>query len=259
MSMNEELDDEIDLLELFFTLLKRWQLIVLTVFVCASLSFFYFYKTTDRLYKASIKMYVNADTVNIGSSITISDLNASNSLVPIYAEILDTHLVLDKVGQKLTSYGYSGYDYYVFKNDDMISSSAIKNTPVFEVSVTDVDPKRSITIANTIAEVLPDEIAAIIDGSSARIVDRAQSAEPLSRGVAKKTMIAALIGFVISCAYVVIVDFFLNDSIKDTEWLVQTFNDIPILGKVPDASIVNKNNNHYYYRQKKFENKEGNK
>ena len=228
-------EDTIDLLELAKILLHRWIIILVVTVLTGAACFGFFHFTTDTSYSATIKMYVNADALSVSSSISVSTLNASSSLVPIYKEIVNTHLVLDKVGKLLNNEGYSGIDYYYLTENKMIECSALNNTPVFQIKVTDTDPERAIEIANTIAKVLPTEIANIIDGSSARIVDSALSAERLSRGVLKNSAIGAMLAFVIMCFIIIMNDYFLNDSISDVKYLEETFPDIPVLGNIPKA------------------------
>ena len=228
-------EDTIDLLELAKILLHRWIIILVVTVLTGAACFGFFHFTTDTSYSATIKMYVNADALSVSSSISVSTLNASSSLVPIYKEIVNTHLVLDKVGKLLNNEGYSGIDYYYLTENKMIECSALNNTPVFQIKVTDTDPERAIEIANTIAKVLPTEIANIIDGSSARIVDSALSAERLSRGVLKNSAIGAMLAFVIMCFIIIMNYYFLNDSISDVKYLEETFPDIPVLGNIPRA------------------------
>ncbi|MGN1406656.1 MAG: YveK family protein [Erysipelotrichaceae bacterium] len=228
-------EDTIDLLELAKILLHRWIIIFVVTVITAAGCFGFFHFTTDTRYSATIKMYVNADALSVSSSISVSTLNASSSLVPIYKEIVNTHLVLDKVGKLLGNEGYSGIDYYYLTENKMIECSALNNTPVFQIKVTDTDPERAIEIANTIAKVLPTEIANIIDGSSARIVDSALSADRLSRGVLKNSAIGAMLAFVIMCFIIIMNDYFLNDSISDVKYLEETFPEIPVLGNIPKA------------------------
>lgn len=228
-------EDTIDLLELAKVLLHRWKLIFLITLLTFAGCFGFFYYTTETKYSATIKMYVNADSLSVSNTISISNLNTSSSLVPIYKEILDTHLVLDKVGKLMAADGYSGIDYYYLTENEMIECSALNNTPVFQIVVTDTDPDRAIMIANTMAKVLPTEIANIINGSSARIVDSALSAEKLSRGVIKNSAIGSVIAFVLICAIVLLTDFFFNDSITDVKYLKEAYPDIPVLGNIPKA------------------------
>ena len=228
-------EDTIDLLELAKILLHKWVIIAVVTILTGAACFGFFHFTTETKYSATIKMYVNADALSVSSSISISNLNASSSLVPIYKEILNTHLVLDKVGKLLNNDGYQGIDYYYLTENKMVSCSALNDTPVFQIVVTDTDPERAIAIANTMAKVLPTEIANIIDGSSARIVDSALSAKRLSRGVLKNSAIGAMMAFVVMCAIIIISDYFLNDSIKDIKYLEEAFPDIPVLGNIPKA------------------------
>ena len=228
-------EDTIDLLELAKILLHRWIIIFVITVLTAVGCFSFYHFTTDTKYSATIKMFVNADSLSVSDTISISSLNASSSLVPIYKEILSTHLVLDKVGKLLANDGYEGIDYYYLLGNGMISCTALNGTPIFQITVTDTDPERAIKIANTIAKVLPTEIANIIDGSSARIVDSALSAERLSRGVLKNSAIGAMLAFVIMCFIIIMNDYFLNDSISDVKYLEETFPDIPVLGNIPRA------------------------
>lgn len=230
--------EQIDLLELAKILLHRWIIIFVITVLTAVGCFSFYHFTTDTKYSATIKMFVNADSLSVSDTISISSLNASSSLVPIYKEILSTHLVLDKVGKLLANDGYEGIDYYYLLGNGMISCTALNGTPIFQITVTDTDPERAIKIANTIAKVLPIEIANVIDGSSARIVDSALNASRLSRGVVKKTMTGAMVAFALVCFAIIMNDYFLNDSINDIKYLEETFPDIPVLGNVPRAQSI---------------------
>lgn len=63
------------------------------------------------------------------------------------------------------------YDYEELS--DMIETQAITGTAAFNVTVRSESPIEAELIANTIAKILPDRIAEIVDGSSVRIVDYA--------------------------------------------------------------------------------------
>lgn len=63
------------------------------------------------------------------------------------------------------------YDYETLS--DMIEAGAVNSTEVFEIQVTSADPEEAERIANCVAEILPDRIAEIVEGSSVKIVDYA--------------------------------------------------------------------------------------
>ena len=113
-------EDTIDLLELVKVLLHRWKPILCIILSTIAGCVRFFYYTTETKYSSTMKMYVNADELSVSSSISITNLNTSSSLVPIYKEILNTHLVLDKAGKLLNSDGYTGIDYDYLTENKMI-------------------------------------------------------------------------------------------------------------------------------------------
>ena len=249
---------EITIYELFVVLLKRWWIIaVATVVFFTSVYGYYSAKYVPK-YTATAKMYVNNNSVNIGAaqvSITNGDLQTAQSLVSVYGEILKTHLVLDIVGADLEKYGYKGYCYEKLIGN--ISCGSLNNTAVFYVSYVDTNPQRAIDIVNTIVDDLPERISLVIDGSSARTVDKAKVAKPISSNVTKNALYGGMAGLVLSYAFFVLFDLVLNDRFKTGEWLSENFERIPVLGTVPNSSNSKKNKyyNYYNYRNKSSDNK----
>lgn len=241
-------EDTIDLLELFLILLHRWWVILLVTIAMGAAMFGYCVTTYVPHYTATAKMYVNNNSISIGASqvsITTSDISAAQSLVQTYSEILQTNLVLDQVSEDLAAQGYDGFSYE--KLIGMISCGALHETEIFYIRVQDTDPQRAIDIVNTIVDDLPAQIALVIEGSSARTVDRAKTAHLVNPGFERKIAMAALVGLVLSCCMILLFDYFLNDTLSSSEWLTSTYGKVPILGQVPNAN--HESNNHYgkYY------------
>src|SRR5699024_186342 len=92
---------------------------------------------------------------------------------------------------------------------------------------------------NTIADVLPDKISDIVEGSSVRVVDYAVvPVFPVSPSVTKYAMIGVLLGGVLSVGVIVLMEL-LNESIRSEDYLIQTY-DLPILAVVPTMEHVEK-------------------
>lgn len=51
----------------------------------------------------------------------------------------------------------------------MVQAEAVNSTEVFSIDVTSPDPQEAELIANAIADILPDRIADIVEGSSVKI------------------------------------------------------------------------------------------
>ena len=122
------------------------------------------------LYQSDVQMYVNNTDISVGStSIKFSqgDLLAAQGLVDTYIVILNSRPMLDDVIDELEL----PYSYEQLK--DMIAAEAVNGTEVFQITVTDADRKEAKEIANKIAELLPEHISQVVDGSSVRVVQYA--------------------------------------------------------------------------------------
>ena len=230
----------IDLVQLAKALWRRAWAILLAMVIFGAPAFSYAYFLITPLYKASAMLYVNNSSLSVGSTkVDLSDLNAAQSLVDTYIVILKTRTTLEDV---IEAAGLS-YDYETLSK--MIEAGAVNSTEVFSIEVTSPDPAESEKIANTIAELLPDRIAEIVDGSSVRIVDYAVvPSHKASPSLSRYTLLGLLLGAVVSCGVIVLMVLF-DEQIRDEDYVRETF-DLPLLAAVPDLTA--KSTGDYYYR-----------
>ena len=172
MTNNQTATDEIeiDLLKLAQVLLHRAKFIIVCTLLVAAAAFGITYYLITPLYTSTALMYVNNSSFSVGStsfSISSAELTAAKSLVDTYGVILKSRNTLEDVIRR-DSLTYTYEELY-----EMIETEAVNSTEIFQVSVTSPDPAEAESIANTIAEVLPEKISAIVDGSDVRIVDYA--------------------------------------------------------------------------------------
>lgn len=234
--------EEIDLLKLGMALWRRaWVLLICTL-IGAAIAFSYTFFMITPLYQATALLYVNNSALDLGStrvSISNGDLTAANGLIDTYAVILTSRSTLEDVIVD----GGLPYSYNQLKS--MISAGSVNNTAVFKITVTNKNPDMAAHIANTIVNILPDRISTIVEGSSVEVIDYAvPPTVPSSPNTMKNTLVGALIGFVLSAA-VVILRFLMDSTIRDEEYLLETYKDIPVLTVVPDLTA--EGGNGYYY------------
>lgn len=251
--MNNTNDEiEIDLLRLVRALWRKaWLIVLVTVLfgVATLVGTALFVKPT---YKARALMYVNSSNISVGGakvSISQAELSAAQTLVDTYIVIMNTRTTLEEVIEQ------SGVDYTYeqIMESGMIEAAAVNGTEVFSIDVTSTSPREAELIANTIAKVLPEKIASIVEGSSARIVDYAVvPSEKDGPSLRKNAVIGALLGFVLVCGILVVMEL-MDEQIHDSDYLIQTYG-IPVLAVIPDL-LSNKVTNDYYesaeQRQKK--------
>ncbi len=237
----------IDFLHILKYVWKRVWVIILVSVLCGVLAFSYASFFIAPQYASSVMLYVNNSSFSLGStsfSISSSELTAAQSLVKTYSVILKNKTTLDMVIEK------AEVDYTYDELYQMIDASSVKETEVLEVKVTADDPYVAAKIANTIAEVLPDKIAEIIEGSSMKVVDLAvANTQKISPNITRYTEVGLLLGVVLSIIVLVILAL-LDDTIHDDEYILRTY-DYPILAKVPNLLSTSDKQYAYYYQRKK--------
>lgn len=232
---------EIDLLRIFETLLAKIWIIIIVAFIGAGITFSYANFMITPMYQSSAMFYVNNNNLSFGGtsfSISSSDISASQSLVDTYIVILKTRNTLETVIEK------SNLPYTYGQLSGMVSASSVNGTEVFRVTVTSPNPVEACKIANGIAEVLPDKIAEIVTGSGAKVVDYAVvNASKVSPSVKRYTLIGLLAGAALAAVIIILEDIF-DDTIRDDDYLLNTYHDIPTLAVIPN--LFNEQSNSYY-------------
>ena len=255
--MNRNNDEiEIDLIALFRALWRRALIIIFVAVLIAAAAFAYTLFLVSPSYDATASIYVNNSSFTFGStsfSISSSELSASNSLVNTYIYILKSRTTLEDVIAK----GSLPYTYEEL--DKKITTKDITGTAAFDVTVRSSSPTEAERIANLVAEVLPERIAEIVDGSSVRIVDYAiVPAHRSAPSYAKNTVIGALIGGLLAAA-IVVVRFLIeqqNDEVvHSADELRERYPDIKVLAMIPDMTLSEKKG--YYYSSYYGDSKKG--
>ncbi len=243
---------KLDFMKIAEGLLRRLWLIVLAMVVCGALLFSYAAFMVTPMYEASTLMYVNNSSFSVGStsfSISASEITAAKSLVETYLVILKTRLTLNEVIER------SGVDCTYEELYSMISAESVNETEVFAVTVTSEDPAMAEYLANTIAMVLPDKIADIVEGSSVSIVDYAVvPSQPVSPSLSKYTIVGLLGGMLLSCAAIAVLEV-RDNKIRTENYLLENYASIPLLTTVPDLYSEASSRSNYYYRQPEQEQK----
>ena len=234
---------EIDLKRIWLAIWHRAWIIMLVgiLFAALFLSYAYFFMVPQ--YSASIRVYVNNTYGNSSPGFSSSQISAAQSLAKTYMVILKSRPVMDEVA-KITGLPYS-YNQLV----SMTMSTTVAETEVFETKVTCSNYKHAAQIANAIAEVLPDRIAAVVDGSSVRVVDYAvENSTRVSPSYRSYTILGLAIGVLLSAAVVVILDI-VDNSVHSEEYLEDTYGDMPLLAVIPDTENA-RSSGYYkgYYR-----------
>ena len=249
---------EIDLMLLARELWRNALIIILSALIAgaavlAGTAFF-----ISPTYEATATFYVNNSSISIGStsySISAGELSASSSLVNTYLRILKSRTTLeDVIDQGGLSYNYS-------QLRKMLTTTVESNSATFDATITSTSPTEAEHIVNTIAAVLPDRVAEIVDGSSVRIIDYAIIPEHRAGpNYMKNLAIGCLAGAFIAAAIIAwrcIINEQNDVTIHSSDELRQLYPDIKMLAMIPDMRLSQKKGYYYssYYGDKGEEHK----
>ncbi len=229
-----EIQRELNLKELLFTLLHRVWLIILCAAIAGAAFFAYTWYCVTPLYSASVSIYVNNAVSDYkGDGISASDLATSQQLVTTYTNILKSDMVLDKVSDEIKEDGLS---YTAGQIRAMMSAGAIEETEMFRIYITNENPTTATAIVNTIAEIAPVEISSIMDRSSTKIIDYAKvPTSPSSPNVMKNGALGVICGVLIAVG-IITLQFLMDVRIHDELDLAQ-ISDAPVLGVIPSFDL----------------------
>ena len=228
MNTNDEI--EIDLSRILGALAHNAWLIVITAILCAVITFVGTMLFVTPQYQSSTMFYVNNNSDSQGEtsvSISSGDISASRGLVKSYIVILYTRETLNDV------IDYAGVDRSYGEIRNMIAAEAVDDTEIFRVDVTSSDPLEAERIANAIAQILPQRISSIIEGTSAKIVDSAVVPfRPSSPHKIQNAMVAFMLCLVLTAGVVIVLEL-MDTSIHSEEDISRNCK-YPVLATIPD-------------------------
>ncbi|MEG1500893.1 MAG: Wzz/FepE/Etk N-terminal domain-containing protein [Clostridiales bacterium] len=224
------MNTEIDLRQIFLIIWHRLWLIISTTIIFGLVAFLISHFLITPIYSASASMYVYSESNRGINDITSTEqLNTSQKLVQTYIVILTSNSVLNQVAEQLGN---------IYSADDirkMLTASAINGTETFQITVTNPDPVMAQKIANTVANVAPEEIIRVVKAGSVEVIDYATlPINPSSPRTLTNTVIGALLGIILS-VLVSIIMAMLDTAVRCEEDLAEHFN-IPVLGVIPSLS-----------------------
>ena len=219
---------EIDLKGLAKDVFKRVWIIVLCAAVLGAATLIYTYNFVTPTYKATVTFYVNNNSEATSNSVSSSNLAVALQLTKSYVNIIQSDRVLGKVVQNAEFTSLTAADIR-----KMMTAEVMDETEMFSVSIISPNPKMSADIANAIAEHAPSEIRNVIEGSNAKVVDKATvPTEQYAPNYLISGILGTLIGAVL--ATVVIAIYLLSDNrVKSAEDLTRVCQ-LPVLGTIPD-------------------------
>ncbi len=216
---------EITLKNLLDWIVKGIAFILVITILFGTGAFFYNKYFVDPVYATSVKFYASG----IESSPTLGQ-----SVAPQYVEFLNVNEFYEMVSKDLIT--SSEIEISPKEIASLLSfSSVVEETSSFFVTVTATDPDKAYHVALSVAKMGAERVSGFSDVGALEVIENpTMPTSPIGAGSLKAAIVGALIGFVLSCAIVVLKEL-LDNRIKSPEEITEIFK-VPVFGVVPDFS-----------------------
>ncbi|MCQ2529173.1 MAG: Wzz/FepE/Etk N-terminal domain-containing protein [Saccharofermentans sp.] len=207
-------EDQIDLVDFFLYLLRRWYLLIACIVIGAIVMGVATKQEITPMYQSQAMMFVSKTgnitdqwmDFQIGSLMT-KDFVVISKSKPVIDTAIQT--VFEKDGIQLT------------RGEAMaaISVDEIEETHIIVFTVTMTDPDLACDFCNAILDAMADQIAYILNSDKPTIVERAEPnpvAINLGQNNSRQVIIGGAAGFAL-CAMVLCIIYMLDDKIKTAE------------------------------------------
>lgn len=232
--MENNVENTIDLKELFMALLSHLKFIVLVtiIFTIGAFGITKFFLTEK--YTASAQVYVDPrNNTSSDATLNYNDLSAAEKLVNTCQILFTGDRMADYVVKDLKNI-YNVDDFSVEEVKSMISVVAASDgTSVMNISVVSEDAETSAVIANIVLNRANEVYQDIVEGGVVKTVNTATVPKyPSSPNTVKNILLGFALGFVFSCGIIIVLEL-IDTKIKPTDDLESIYG-IPLFAEILD-------------------------
>lgn len=223
MEQPYEEDDEIDIGDIFHSLLDHILIIILVTFFCGAGTFAVSKFCITPQYESMASLYMLTKETTLTS---LADLQIGAQLTNDYQVIVKSRPVLQDVVDNLGL----DYDYKVLRERLKIENPT--NTRILTITILDSDPEMAKLLVDTVAATAAEYIGDTMELEPPKIIETGEvSTEKASPHNTKNAFIGALVGCILICAFYV-VQTLMNDSVTTSED-VEKYLGVTVLASIP--------------------------
>lgn len=218
--------EEINLNE-FFGYYKKYILFVIltvVVFLIGIIVYDFYFKVPVYTTSTTVVLVKDESKEN-DEVISQNDITLNQKLVSTYRQIVKSKLVLNQVINELN------LDYSYEKLYNEVNVTAVEDTEILKITVTDKSALLASKIANGIAAVFNKEITDIYNINNVNVIDEAEvDYKPSNDNLTRDLVLAIITGAVLSSAVIFII-FYFDDTLRDSEFIENEVK-LPLIGKI---------------------------
>jgi capsular polysaccharide biosynthesis protein len=224
----EDDEDEIDLMDLIFILIRNWKIIAgstMVVFILGTIFAF----TRPDIYKAETTLMVSSGQIYTASSLDNSEIDRNQRLVTSYTEIARSESIMRNVINKLD------LDTEPEKIAKLVEVTPVEETEFIKISYTDKDPYKAAMLVNEVANEFIAKIKQVMRFENLNIVEKAripEKPEPKKRAI---IMAVSLVLGMMLGGFIAFVLEFLHSKLRKPEDMEKIMG-CSVLANIPDFS-----------------------
>ncbi len=222
-------EEELDLMDLFFTLMRRWKLIVLIALPIFILGIF-FASSRPTIYKGEMTLMVSSGKNFSAGSLESGELSVNQKLATTYVEIAKSKAILNSV---ITKYDL---DTNLKNLQNNVQITPIGDTELLKLTYKNSDAQMAAAVTNEIGNEFMLKVREVMNFQNIKIVEKAEVPEhalPKKRGLI--LTVSFILSIMVGCVAAFVVEFFFCKlrKPKDIEKILGT----SMLGMVPDFNL----------------------
>lgn len=230
------MEEELDLVQYWEVIQKRWLLIVAIPLIAALTSGIVSFFILKPVYEAATTLIVGKKAADAnqqaGQLLDYNVLLANQQLAKTYGTIAKSRTVEENVIKAL------GLSMTSEKLDSNVTVDAVKNTEVLEIKVADTDPALAAKIANSMAQEFSRAVIDIKKVDSVSVIDTAVAPDqPVKPKKTLNVLIALVVGLMASVGLAFLLEY-LDNTIKSSSD-VENILGLPVLGVIPHYDLEN--------------------
>lgn len=227
----EERMEELDLKELFNIFWNRKIYMILIIIIFILLGIVYTLTMVTPKYKAWTQLILTKNetsttTAQGSDSITQADVTLNQKLLPTYKELVKTPSLLKQVINNL------GIDMSASTLRKNVSIQLVGDSEMLQINIINENPEYAALIANELAKVFPEMVAANFGINNISIIEPAEvPTSPDNVNHTKDIVIFAFVGIVVAVGYAIIANM-LDTTIK-TQEDIDKHTKLTVLAEIP--------------------------
>lgn len=221
--MEEAVEKEITIEDIFLMLKKRWFLIVSLMVIFAGVAGWYTSYTYFPMYTTSTTILLNRQDITLGMS-SSSDFYIREDLLSTFQGIINSVKLRNEVANRLDIENLGGI------------SVGSDESSIIRISVRHADPELGAKVANMTAIVFQEMIKELMYDMDSSILDEAiPSYAAQSMNLSKNIMIGVIFGGMIGVGICFFKEY--SDKTVKSQKEVELLLDIPIIGVIPEINV----------------------